>query len=149
MRYGLATSAIFLTLAGCSGSGSTGDSQFNDVATGVTLSRERPLGNGTPAERVTRLAECSAALTTGANGPPPHERAPSLLRTAERLQGMAVQLAGRNGQTAADVTRIRDTAMAANRHLAESQPQEYARLMSRALDACELGAIMTDQELTG
>lgn len=149
MRYGLAAAALLVTLAGCSGSGSPGAAEHNDTATGVRLMRERPLGNGSPAERVTRLAECAATLGAGADGPPPHERAASLRRTAEKLQGLAVQLGGRNGQTAADVARVRDQAAAAARQLAQSQPREYARLIGPAIDACEMGAIMTEQELIG
>jgi len=148
MKYGFAASAILLAVAGCSGSGSEGGAN-NDVATGTRLMRERPLGAGTPAERVTRMAECSATLRTAADGPPPHARADYMRRNADRLDTLATQLAGRNGQTAADVTRIRDEAAAANRQLAQSQPQEYARLIGPAGEACGLGEILTDQELTG
>ena len=150
MRHGFALTTMIVALGACSGgSGGSGGGAYNDTTTGARLMRERPLGNGTPAERVTRLAECSATLRAAADGPPPHARAEYMRRAAERYQTLATQLAGRSGQTAADVTRIRDETAAANRQLAQNEPQLYAQLIGPAVDACGIGEVMTDQELSG
>jgi len=148
----IAASLCLLPAAGCSGSDSnsaTAGAEHNDTATGARLMRERPLGNGTPQERVARMAECAATLNSIAEGPPPHERAEYLRRTATRLVSVAEGLAARSGQSAADVARLRDAAAGANRQLARNRPDLYAQLIGPAENACYTAAILSDAELTG
>ena len=136
MKYILATSAAVFALGGCSGSEPKGGNQFNDVATAVTLARERPLQTATtPTLRVTRLAECAATLTALARTTPPHQRAARLLEAADRIVSLATRLAGTTGQTAADVTRIRDQTLAAYRQLEQNHPGLYAQSLRQGEQA--------------
>lgn len=138
--------------AGCSGSGSNsagGGSTYNDVATGTRLMGADLIRPASPADRAVRLAECSAVLTSHVGQTPPPERADSLRQLADRLQRAAIALGEANGRTAADINRVRDEAIAAQRQLAANNASVYASSMAQAVDRCSLADVMTDDELAG
>jgi len=144
----LSAAAVTLVLAGCSGAQQANE-QYNDVASGVRLMRQTPIGRGTPVERVTALTDCSSTLLTAVAQTPPPPRADRMRTEAERLLRLAVQLGERNGQTGANITRARDEAVASNRQLSERLPQEFPGMLTQAVSACATSEVMTDQELTG
>jgi len=145
----LSIGIAFASCSSCSGRQSDADSQYNDVATGVRLMDEHPLGQGTAQERVTAMAECSATLLTAAREtPPPVSEAERLRDLAARLQKLAVQLGGKNGRTEAQVEAIRDQAIAANEHLHLRNDALFRKMIGPATEACYMGGVMTDKELT-
>ena len=148
MRVRSAAAVWLLGLGACSGGEQADDGQFNDTATGVMLMREHPLSRD-PAQRVERLAQCSGILIKAASLTPPPPRAERMIEQSERMHRLAVQLGATTGRTEAEVTRIRDEAVAATRQLSENLPGEFPGLLERATNACGMGEIMTDQELTG
>ena len=146
-----ATIAILLALpvlAGCGAGGEAGDTpEYNDVATGVRLQRERPLEGADAGERATRLAECAGTLTTHANQTPPPPRAERLRETGTRLHGLAVRLGAQAGRTEADLAKVRDDAIAANLHLQKRLPGEYPALIEEGSRRCSMAEILGDDEL--
>jgi hypothetical protein len=140
-----------LALAACSGPADQAEGTYNDVATGARLlgADIGPSAGASPVERATRLAECSAALTSHVGQTPPPERADQLRALAERLQRAAVTLGEANGRTAADVNRLRDEAIAGHRQLAANNASAYNAAMAQAVQKCSLAEVMTDDELAG
>lgn len=147
MKSIFAIALILPALAGCGG-GDAGDSaQYNDIATGVMLQRERPLQGADAGERATRLAECAGTLTAHAGQTPPPARADRLRETAARLHGLAVRLGAQAGRTEADITKVRDDAAAANLHLRQRLPDQYPALIEEGSRRCSIAEILTDAEL--
>lgn len=139
----------FASCSGCSDGQNDGGSQYNDVATGVRLMDEHPLGQGSPQERVTAMAECSATLLTAARQTPPPVSEPERLRkAAARLFKLAVQLGAKNGRTEPQVGAVRDQAIVANEHLHSQNDALFRKLIGPATQGCYMGEVMTDEELT-
>ena len=88
-------------------------------------------------------------LTSHVSQAPPPERADSLRRLADRLQQTAIALGQANGRTAADINRIRDEAVAAQRQLAANNASACASGMAQAVNRCSTADVMTDDELAG
>ena len=142
------TAAFVVGLAGCSGSSGSNDAAlpYNDTATGVRLARERVFSVRDPAIRLARMAECAGTLISASQATPPLQPPEFLVEKADRLLRLAVQLGRTQGKTEADVTRIRDEAMAANRQLSQTQPDLYRRYLPRGLASCDHGTLMTEEE---
>lgn len=152
MRTTLAVALGALALTACSGSGGNeSEGTYNDVATGTRLlgADLAPSEGANPAERATRLAECSAVLTSHVSQTPPPERADRLGALADRLLRAAIALGEANGRTAADMNRVRDEAVAAHRQMAANNAAVYNSAMAQAVDRCGLAEVMTDEELAG
>ncbi len=148
MRSSVTTFSLMLILAGCSGSGGEADGQFDDIETGARLLRERPLAGADAAERATRLAECAGTLISAAAQTPPLPRSERMLDTATRLHGLAIQVGGTGGLAEADVTRIRDEAVAATNQFVRNSPATAAPALAQGADKCGMAEAMTDEELT-
>jgi hypothetical protein len=146
MKAICAIALILPALAGCGAE--TGESaQYNDVATGVMLQRQRPLEGADDRERSTRLAECAGTLAAHAGQTPPPPRAERLRETATRLHSLAVKLGGQAGRTEADITKVRDEAIAANVHLQKRLPDQYPALIAEGSRRCSIAEILRDEEL--
>jgi hypothetical protein len=150
MKATLILTMGLVVLAGCGGENAGSDSpEFNDIATGVRLQRERPLEGADAAERATRLAECAGTLTTFSSQAPPPPRADRLAQLAGRLFNLSVQLGGTAGRSPDDLTRIRDQAIAAHDHLRARLPGQYQAMIAEGARRCGIAEILRDEELTG
>lgn len=150
MKAICAIALILPVLAGCGGGGGgeAGESaEYNDIATGVMLQRERPLQGADDRERSTRLAECAGTLTAHAGQTPPPPRADRLRETATRLHSLAVKLGGQAGRAEAEITKVRDDSIAANQHLQKKLPAQYPALIEEGSRRCSMAEIMVDDEL--
>ena len=149
MKVICAIMLILPALAGCGGGGDEtgGTAEYNDIATGVMLQRERPLQGANDAERSARLAECAGTLTAHASQTPPPPRADRLREAATRLHTLAVRLGAQAGRTEADITKVRDDSIAANQHLQKRLPAQYPALIEEGSRRCSMAEIMRDKEL--
>lgn len=149
MRSRYLTAAMLICLAGCSGSSESNDSAlpYNDVATGVRLARQNIFSERSHALRAVRMAECAGTLITVARATPPLHPPEYVMPVSERLFRLAVRLGRTAGRTEAEMTRIRDDTIAANRQLSQTQPRLYDRYLRQGFDGCYTGAIMTEAEL--
>ncbi|HYI49385.1 MAG TPA: hypothetical protein VEX35_13065 [Allosphingosinicella sp.] len=120
---------------------------YNDVATGVRLARESVFSERSNAVRATRMAECAGTLISVAQANPPIHIPERVMEASSRLYSLAVRLGATTGRTAADMARIRDETVAANRQLSQTQPRLYSGYLQKGFDGCYTGAIMTDDEL--
>jgi hypothetical protein len=147
MKAICAIALILPALAGCGGADTGESAQYNDIATGVMLQRERPLQGADAGERATRLAECAGTLTAHAGQTPPPPRADRLRETATRLHSLAVKLGGQAGRTEADITKLRDDTIAANLQLRQRLSAQYPALIEEGSRRCSMAEILRDEEL--
>ena len=147
MKAMIAIALALPVLSGCGSGDSEGAPEYNDIATGVRLQRERPLEGANPGERATRLAECAGTLATHANQNPPPARADRLSETAARLFSLSVKLGAQAGRTEADLARVRDESADSNLHLQKRLPAEYPALIEEASRRCSMAEILRDEEL--
>ena len=147
MKAICAIALIFPALAACGGGGTGESAEYNDIATGVMLQRQRPLEGADDGERSTRLAECAGTLAAHAGQTPPPPRADRLRETATRLHTLAVKLGGKAGRSEADITKVRDDTIAANLHLRQRLPDQYPALIEEGSRRCSMAEILRDEEL--